>query len=78
VEPLFQRQLKQQEEQWIIVVKALQNAGLFASSISGKKKEGYLYMLKTEGHWRKYYWVLLKDSMVYFQLTEKVWTKLTV
>ena len=59
-------------EQWIMVVKALQQAGLFSTSLSGKKKEGYLEIYKSDQTWKQYYFVLFNTSLCYFSLHDKV------
>ena len=52
---------------------ALEDSGLFASpKLSTKrKKEGYLDFYKND-EWKQYYFVLLKESLCYFRIGDKV------
>jgi len=49
---------------------SLNQVGL-STVMSGKKKEGYLEILKPNGMWKKYYFSLNKDMLAYFDLDEK-------
>jgi hypothetical protein len=70
--PMLQKQLKMEKEQYKIIVSSLQQAGIFPDRPTGKRREGYLEMQKADGSWKKYYFVLFKDSLSYFNLDDKV------
>ncbi len=70
--PIQKKQIKLEREQYKAVVSNLQLAGLYPDRPTGKTREGYLEMQKADGSWKKYYFMLFKDSLSYFNLDDKV------
>jgi hypothetical protein len=68
VGPMLQRQLKMEKQQYNIIVLDMQRP----HRPTDKRREGYLEMQKADGSWKKYYFVLFKDSLSYFNLDNKV------
>eukprot|EP01119_Soliformovum_irregulare_P013566 TRINITY_DN3625_c0_g2_i2.p1 TRINITY_DN3625_c0_g2~~TRINITY_DN3625_c0_g2_i2.p1 ORF type:complete len:355 (+),score=76.68 TRINITY_DN3625_c0_g2_i2:649-1713(+) len=71
LEPHFKNQAKAQMEQYAFIVQTLQSSVFFTGK-STKLKEGYLYLRKLSKRWQKYYFVLMKDCLSYFNLEDKL------
>jgi len=69
---LEKEQLKLEREQYKAIVQALQTADIIPDKPSGKRKEGYLELQKQDGAWKKYYFILFKESLCYFNLHDKL------
>jgi len=70
--PLQSKQLKMEKEQYKLIVQSLQTSGIYPGRPTGKRREGYLDMQKADGSWKRYYFVLFKESLSYFNLDDKV------
>jgi len=71
LEPILKKNLRIAQNQFKAVIQALQEAGLMSADPSGKLKEGHLEMQKSEGKWKKYYFLMFKHAISYFNLDEK-------